>query len=145
MSGMSLSDSLSNGPCAAAARAARERYQTVLGVVLIVETGAGLALLTAPHSVARLVLEAPPGPAGFTRLAGLLLLLLVALLFAGRAHPERAKVANVTGVVGRGAVAVLLVAGGGRLIAAGLAEALAAVLLGLLYYRYFVAEVMSRP
>ena len=95
MSGLSLADSLSHGPCVAAAKAACERYQTVLGLVLIIEAAAGIALLTAPHSVSRLVLDAPPGPAGFTRLAGLLLLLLVALLFAARAYPARAKIANV--------------------------------------------------
>jgi hypothetical protein len=145
MSQLSLADSLSAGPCAAAARAACERYRTVLGVVLILETGAGLALLLAPQSVARLLLGAASGPAGITRLAGLLLLFLVALLFAARAWPARAKIANALGVIGRGAVALLLLAGGGRLPLAGAAEGLAAILLGILYYRYFVAEVMSRP
>lgn len=145
MSQSSLTDSLSAGPCAAAARAAAERYRTMLGVVLILEAGAGLSLLLAPHSVARLLLDAPAGPAGFTRLAGLLLLFVVALLFAARAWPARAKIANALGVVGRGAVAVLLIFGGGRLPLAGAAEGLAAILLGIFYYRYFVAEVMSRP
>ncbi|WP_156679146.1 hypothetical protein [Sphingomonas profundi] len=145
MSALGLSDSLAHGPCVAFALAARERYRTVLGFVLIVEAAAGVALLLFPHSVARLVLDAPPGPAGFTRLAGLLLLILCGLFAAARAFPERAKIANVVGVVGRGAVAVLLLAGGGRLIAAGLAEAAAAAALGLFYYRYFTAEVMSRP
>jgi hypothetical protein len=145
MSGLSLADSLSRGPCVAAAKAACERYRTVLGLVLIIEAAAGIALLTAPHSVSRLVLDAPPGPAGFTRLAGLLLLLITALLFAARAYPARAKIANSLGVIGRGLVALLLLLGGGRLIVAGLAEAGAALVLGILYYRYFVAEVMSRP
>ena len=145
MSGLSLADSLSHGPCVAEAKAACERYQTVLGLVLIIEAAAGIALLIAPRSVARLVLDAPPGPAGFTRLAGLLLLLLVALMFAGRAFPVRAKISNALGVVGRGVVGLLLAFGGGWLIVAGLAEVGAAVVLGILYYRYFAAEVMSRP
>ena len=102
MSGMSLADSLNHGPCVAEALAAKQRYQAVLGFVLIIEAAVGVALLTSPHSVARLMLDAPPGPSGFTRLAGLLLLLLVALLFAARGFPERAKIANVVGVVGAG-------------------------------------------
>ena len=145
MSGLSLTDSLSRGPCVAEARAACERYKFVLGLVLILEAACGIALLIAPHSTARLVLDAPPGPAGFTRLAGLLLLLVVALLFAARTHPARHKIANSLGVIWRGLVGVLLLLGGGWLILFGLAEAAAAVLLGILYYRYFMAEVMSRP
>ena len=135
-------ESLTRGYAAAMARAAAENYRTLLGVVLIVEAAAGVALLVAPAGVSRLLAV---GGGIWPRVAGLLLLVIVALLFAGRIDPVRMKLTNAFGIVGRGVLAVLLIALWGRLAFAGAAEAVAAIALGLSYFGYFKAEVMSRP
>jgi hypothetical protein len=55
------------------------------------------------------------------------------------------KLTNAMGILARGALAVLLIALWGRISLAGAAEAVAAIALGLSYFGYFKAEVMSRP
>jgi hypothetical protein len=133
---------LTRGFTAATARAASDGYRTLLGVVLIVEAAAGAALLVAPEGVSRLL--AVTGGA-WPRVAGLLLLIMVALLFAGRIDPVRMKLTNALGIVARGVLAVLLIAFLGRIAWVGAAEAVATIALGLSYFGYFKAEVMSRP
>ncbi|WP_293904755.1 hypothetical protein [Phenylobacterium sp.] len=140
-----MNDTLFRGFTQDAARSAKEQYRLLLGVVLIVEAAAGAALLFWPDGVARLLLpDATEGVAGL-RIAGLFWLLVTVLLLTGRGEPARAKVPNLLGLVGRTALGVLLVLLAGRLLWVGVVEIVAALGLAQLYFRYFEAEVMSRP
>lgn len=127
------------------ARAAKEQYRLLLGVVLIVEAAAGAALLVWPGAVARLLQAPETAGYGWMRIAGLLWLVLTLLLFTGRGEPSRSKITNLIGLVSRVALGVLLMVLAGRLLWAGVAEIVAALGLAQLYYRYFQAEVTSRP
>lgn len=127
-----------------AARKAREGYKALLGAVLIVEAAAGLSLILWPSTVSR-ILELPAEGAGTLRLAGVLLIVLAGLLATGQPQPSRSKLLNLGGLAARLAFAVALAIVGGRLIWAGAFELLAALGLAQLYFKYFEAEVMSRP
>ena len=127
------------------ARAAKAQYRLLLGVVLIVEAAAGAALLFWPGAVARLLQTPETASHAWLRIAGLLWLVLTLLFFTGRGEPSRSKVTNLIGLVARVVLGVLLLVLGGRLLWAGLAEIVAALGLAQLYFRYFEAEVTSRP
>lgn len=131
---------------AGAARTARDAYRTVLALVLILETAGGLALIVAPVSVSRLLgLGAEAGTA-WARAAGVLVIVAAALFMIGRIEPARAKLTNLVGVVGRLALAIVFVTAGARgLLLVGLFEAAAALALVGFYFRYFTAEIQSRP
>ncbi|MGF1550740.1 MAG: hypothetical protein ACFBQW_09500 [Sphingomonadaceae bacterium] len=138
------SDPLSRSDTAAAARRARGSYRRVLFVVLAAESAAGLALLLFPLSASRLLGLGAVEDA-WPRLAGLLLLVLAALLAVGSGFPDRAKLTNLIGLVGRFVLALLLLLLGAGLLWAGLFELLATLVLASLYFSFFRAELMSRP
>jgi hypothetical protein len=140
-----LSDTLTRGYAADKARRALASYRGLLGIILILEGAVGVAMLVAPVGVARLL--GYPASEGSTvaRFAGLLLLLVVALLLPGRGWPVRAKILSITGVAGRALLGLALLFLGRGLMFVGLFELLASAALGWLYYRLFAAEVMNRP
>jgi hypothetical protein len=131
---------------AAAARTARDAYRTVLALVLILETAGGLALLVAPVSVSRLLGLSAEAGSTWARAAGLLVIVTSALFMVGRIEPARAKLTNLIGVAGRlGLSLVFVTSGATGLLWVGLAEAAAALALVAFYFRYFNAEIQSRP
>ncbi|WP_084579362.1 hypothetical protein [Sphingomonas azotifigens] len=145
MSTPSLTDTLSRGYTGIAAERARITFGVVLGAILIVEAAAALALLIEPRNLAYLLGFDATGALPLVRLAGLLLLLNLLFLALGRPAPARTKLINLLGIVERGVLAVALAILGGRLLWPAGFELIAALLIANFYYRYFQAEVMSRP
>ena len=145
MSAPSLLETLNRGYSGAVARKAADTFRSLLGVVLILEGAAAVAMLLAPVGVARLLGFVGEDGTAFTRLSGVLLLFVVALLLSGRAHPVRAKLVSVASVIGRGLLGIALLLLGHGLMVAGAFELAAAVGLGWLYYKVFDAEVRDRP
>lgn len=140
---------LNRGYMAEAARRAAARYRSLFSAVRLLEAAAGVAMIVAPRGVARL-LGAPDsfgndGGTAWVRIAGVILLIMLALFSAGRTFPSSAKLINLFGIVGQVALGVALMAAGGRMVFVGAAFAAAGVLLGLSYLGLFKAEVMSRP
>jgi len=141
-----MSDGLSLSDCTAEAEKRRGDYRLVLGILMALDVLMGLALLVCPGAVARLLDVGDPGSVEWARVAGILIPILVALLWTGWNHPNRAKLVNVIGIVGRfllGTALILLV--GGSLLWVGLFEIVASLVLARFYYRFFAALVMSRP
>ncbi len=136
---------LQSGYMAVAARAAEEKYRARSGVVLLLEAATGIALLVAPLGVSRLLGLADDVGIMWARVAGLMLLMLVAHLAVGLAKPALAKATNILGFFGRGVMALLLLAHGGSFIIVGLINLATAVFLAFSYFSYFKAEVMNRP
>lgn len=145
MSTPSLTDTLSRGYMGIAADRARAAYGAVLGAILIVEAAAALALIVEPRSLAYLLGLDASGAAPLVRLAGLLLLMNLLLLSLGRRAPARTKLINLIGMAERAILAIALAVIGGRFLWAAGFELIAALLIAWFYYRYFEAEVMSRP
>lgn len=127
----------------AAARKACERYRTALGLVLALEAAAALALALLPRHLA----QASGAHAGWPwlRPLGVAILVMTLLFSTGRRDPSRAKLVNLLGIFGRPLLALVLGLAGGALVWAGAAELVAAIALAQLYFRYFEAEVTSRP
>lgn len=138
-------ETLLRGFMTEAARNAKGAYQTVLGAVLLIEAAVGIALLAAPLSVSRLLGLADDTATVWPRFAGLLLLLLVIHMQAGRAMPAAAKLLSLAGFVGRTVLGLFLISLWGRFAIAGVLWLAAAIVLATYYFRYFQAEVMNRP
>jgi hypothetical protein len=140
-----MSDGLSLSYSNAASDKERGLYRKILGVLLALDALAGLALLVAPRRVGRLIEDGDPFSADWTRIAGLLALVVAALLWTGWHHANRAKLVNIIGISSRFLFGVALMLIGGRLLWVGLFEAAAALVLLRFYYRFFAALVMTRP
>ena len=140
-----MSDGLSLSHSNAASDKERGLYRTILGGLLALDVLMGLALLLFPRRVIGLLEVGDPASADWTRIAGLLALIVAAMLWAGRHHPNRAKLVNLIGISSRFLFGVALMLIGGRLLWVGLFEALAALVLLRFYYRFFAAMVMTRP
>jgi len=140
-----MSDGLSLSWSTAAAEKERDSYRLVIGILMILDAAMGLALVLSPAGVMRLLAVGDPASTEWARIAGLLALIVVAFLFTGRQHPNRAKLVNMIGIVSRFLFGVALVLIGGRLLWLGLFEAVAALVMFRYYYRFFAALVMSRP
>lgn len=140
-----MSDGLSLSYSNAASDKERGAYRAILGGLLALDGLMGLALLLVPRRVMALLDVGDPASADWTRIAGLLALIVTALLWTGRHHPNRAKLVNMIGISSRFLFGVALMLIGGRLLWIGLFEAIAALVLLRFYYRFFAAMVMSRP
>ena len=140
-----MSDALSIGATRARARTRRSLYQAVLGVNLLLQFVIGLACLTAPDFVSHALGAPPPEPSDWMRGWGALLILVAALYLPGLQNPLRSRYANVVGVAGRIFTAVVWFCVGGGLIWLGVFDLVFAAVLAWLFYRYCVAELMSRP
>jgi hypothetical protein len=135
--GLSLSWSLNE------AEKARKEYRLVMGILMAVDAAMGLWLLISPASISRLLLLGEQ--AEWPRVAGVLVLTIVAFLWLGRDHPDRNKRTNLVGMAARFLLGIVLMFIGGSLLWVGLYEAVAALILLRFYYRFFAALVMSRP
>ncbi len=144
-----MSDGLSLSHSAGEAEKARRDYRLALGLAMLVDAAMGLLLLVCPSGVSRLLYVGGPETTDWTwaRVAGVLMLAVVAFLWAGRDHPNRAKRINMIAIVGRllVGIALVLIGIGGSLLWVGLFEIVIAGILARLYYRFFAALVMSRP
>jgi uncharacterized membrane protein YiaA len=135
--GLSLSWSLNE------AEKARKEFRLVSGILYGVDAAIGLWLLIGPASLSRLLLLGEQ--AQWPRVAGVLVLTVVALLWTGRDHADRSKRINLIGFAARFLLGIVLILVGGSLLWVGLYEAVVALVLCRFYYRYFSALVMSRP
>jgi hypothetical protein len=140
-----MSDALSIGATRARARARRSLYQAVLGLNILLQFVNGLACLTAPNFVAHALRAPPPEPSIWLRGWGALLILVTILYLPGLQNPLRSRYPNVVGVAGRVWTAIVWFCVGGGLIWLGVFDLVFAIALGWLFYRYCVAELMSRP
>jgi len=140
-----MSDGLSASYSEAAAEKGRGEYRLVLGVLMAIDALMGLALLVCPRAAVRLLDVGDPGSSEWARIAAILILIVVAFLWTGWNHPNRAKLVNVVGIVGRFLLGIALILIGGSLLWVGLFEIVAALILARFYYRFFAALVMSRP
>jgi hypothetical protein len=138
-----MSDALRLGWSQGEAAARAGQYRLALGAYLLVYTVAGLVLILAPGAIA----HAGPHPVahGWLRPLGGLLLLVAALQLPAWQNAVRSRVTALIATLGRFLLALLWLVAGGALVWAGLFEALCAVGLAALLYRYFTAELMSRP
>jgi CHASE2 domain-containing sensor protein len=140
-----MSDGLSVSYSDAASDKERSSYRRILGGVLVLDALMGLALVIAPGRTMRLLQVGDPASADWARIAGLLAVIVAALLWTGWHHPNRAKLVNSIAIASRFLFGVALMLIGGRLLWIGLFEAVAALVLLRFYYRFFAAMVMSRP
>lgn len=140
---------LSRGFMTDRANRAAARYRSLFGVVRLLEAAMAVAMIVSPRGVARLLGASDSfGAAGesvWVRIAGVILLIMLALFSTGRTFPSSAKLTNLLGIVGQIVLGGALMAGGGRLLWVGAGFAIAGILLGLRYVGLFKAEVMSRP
>ena len=125
-------------------RARRSTYQRVLGADLLLHLAVGLACLAAPQLVGDLA-DAAPGAAGWIMGWGATIILVAALYAPGLQDPFRSRFPNIIGVIGRYLLSMVWFVAGGRLIWFGVVELALAIVLGWLYFRYCIAEIMSRP
>ena len=127
-------------------RRARSIYQKVLGFNMLLHLGIGLLCMFAPAISCRTssACRRPFLRAGFA--AGARRLILVtALYIPGLQDPLRSRYPNIVGVLGRIWMATVWFVIGGGFVWFGLFDVFFALLLAWLYYRYCVAELMTRP
>jgi hypothetical protein len=123
----------------------RGTYRRLLGFNLLLQAAIGLAALAAPVWVAQTLGLPEPLPAGWVRIAGLLLLVVTVLYLPGWIEPVHARWPNMVGIAARAGTALLyLLLGSGFLWLAAF-DALFAVLLAVSYTRLLRAELMSLP
>ncbi|MER9018271.1 hypothetical protein [Mesorhizobium sp. M0898] len=138
-------ETLHRGFMAEAVRSAKAWYRTMLGAVLLIEAASAVALLLSPLGVSRLMDLGDDAGIVWPRVAGLLLLLLVVYMLLGWTMPAAAKMSNILGFVARALLGIWLIAQCGRFAIVGAVWLVAAIVLAFLYFKYFQAEVMSRP
>ena len=127
------------------AKTRKDTYQRVLGFNMLLHLGIGLLCMFAPYFVSETFGLPPPVPSGWIRGWGATLILVTALYIPGLQDPLRSRYPNIAGVVGRVWMAATWFFIGGGLVWFGVFDLLFAIILAWLYYRYCVAELMSRP
>ena len=105
----------------------------------------GLLCMFAPYFVSDIFGLPSPVPSGWIRGWGATLILVTALYIPGLQDPLRSRYPNIVGILGRVWMATTWFVIGGGLIWFGLFDGFFAIVLAWLYYRYCVAELMSRP
>jgi hypothetical protein len=140
-----MSDALSIGWSQDQARARRSTYQRTLGFNMALLLAIGLLCVFAPYFVSEIFGLPPPVPMGWIRAWGATLILVTALYIPGLQDPLRSRYPNIVGVIGRLWMATVWFVVGGGFFWFGLFDFLFAIILAWLYYRYCVAELMSRP
>ena len=126
-------------------RARRRAFQRALAADLMLHLAVGLGCLLAPQWVAALAGTAESSAVSWVRAWGAAIILICALYFPGLQDPLRSRYPNLVGALGRIGLAVAWFVAGGRLIWFGLVDLSFAIVLGWLYYRYCIAEIMNRP
>jgi hypothetical protein len=140
-----MTDTLTIGWTVARAQSRRRIYQRILGLNMILHVLIGLACMFLPEFVSRTFGLPSPVPSGWIRGWGATLILVTALYIPGLQDPVRSRFTNITGVLGRMWMGTVWLVIGGGLTWFGLFDWFFAILLGVLYYRLFDAEIMSRP
>jgi hypothetical protein len=139
-----MSDALAIGWSQDQAKARRSTYQKALGFNMLLHLAIGLLCMSAPYFVSETLGLPPPAP-DWIRGWGATLILVTALYVPGLQDPLRSRYPNIVGILGRLWMAIVWFVIGGGLIWLGLFDLLFAVILAWLYYRYCIAELMSRP
>ena len=125
-------------------------YQKTLGFNMLLHLLIGLGCMFAPDLVSQTFGLPSPVPTGSIRGWGATLILVTALYIPGLQDPLRSRAANIIGILGRIWMATVWFcvwgfAGERGFFWFGLFDLSFAVILAWLYYRYCVAELISRP
>ena len=126
-------------------RQMRTTYQTVLGLNMLLHLGIGLACMFIPGMVSSFFGLPQPVPSGWIRGWGATLILVTALYIPGLQDPVRSRAPNLIGVLGRVWMATVWFVVGGGLVWFGAFDALFALILAVLYFRFCSAYIMSHP
>jgi hypothetical protein len=140
-----MDQTLSLGWMQAQARSRRVTYQRALTLNLILHVVLAMFAIISPVTLSELIGLPEPVPSGWLRAWGGMLLLVSALYIPGLLDPVRIRWANIVGIVGRFGMVVLYLFLGGPFLLFALFDAAFALLLGILYFSLFEAELMSRP
>ena len=140
-----MSDALTIGWSQDQARARRSTYQKLLGFNMLLHLAIGLLCMFAPYFVSETFGLPPPVPTGWIRGWGATLILVTALYIPGLQDPLRSRYPNIMGLIGRIWMATVWFVVGGGFFWFGLFDFSFAIILAWLFYRYCVAELMSRP
>lgn len=138
-------DALRIGWTQAEASTRRRTYRRVLAAVLAVQAIAGLLALFAPLCLAQWLYLPEPMPDAYFRLAGMLLLVSVALYLPGWIEPAFAPVPNVVKTLSCFSLAILFFCLGGNFRWLAAYELIVGLALAVTYMRLVGAELMSRP
>jgi hypothetical protein len=126
-------------------RQMRTTYQAVLGLNMLLHLGIGLACMFVPGMVSSFFGLPQPTPSGWIRGWGATLILVTALYIPGLQDPVRSRAPNIIGVLGRIWMATVWFVVGGGLVWFGAFDALFALILAVLYFRFCSAYIMSHP
>jgi len=145
-----MTDALMLGWSQAQAAGRKSVYRKALGFNMVLHLLIGLGCMFLPDFVSQTFGLPTPVPTGWIRGWGATLILVTALYVPGLQDPLRSRAANIIGIVGRVWMATVWFfvwgfAGEGGFFWFGLFDLTFAVILAWLYYRYCVAELMSRP
>ena len=140
-----MSDGLSIGWSQDRARKRRATYRRVLGFNMFLHLVIGLGCMFLPYFVSANFGLPEPVPTGWIRGWGATLILVTALYIPGLRDPLRRRYPNVCGILGRVWMATVWFVVGGGFFWFGLFDISFALLLAILYYRYCIAELMTRP
>lgn len=145
-----MTDSLTLGSSVVRAGERKSVYRKTLGFNMLLHLLIGLGCMFTPHLVSQTFGLPPPVPTGWIRGWGATLILVTALYVPGLQDPLRSRAANIIGIFGRVWMATVWLClwglvGERGFFWFGLFDLSFAVILAWLYYRYCVAELMSRP
>ena len=140
-----MDQTLSLGWMQAQARSRRVTYERVLALNLILYVVLALFAIISPATLSELIGSPDPLSSGWLRAWAGMLLLVTALYIPGLIDPVRWRWGNIVGIAGRFVMAVLYLFLGDPFLVFALFDAAFALLLGVLYFNLFEAELMSRP
>jgi hypothetical protein len=121
-----------------------ERFRRVMGIGLALDALLGLWLLLWPGgAVALLGLGAPADP--WARAAGLMVLGLATFAVPALIRPLRQRMATLLSIAMRAALGFLFLVAGGGFVWLSLYQLALASAQGLLYWRAWLADLMSKP
>lgn len=138
-----MTDALHLGWCENEARTKRRQFQQAMLVYLVIYGVLGIVGVLFPGLLARLFALEPPY--GWLRGLGAMMLLAAALYLPGWQNPLRSKWPNLVGTAARFILAIVWLSVGHGFLWLGLFELVSAIVLGLLLFNCFTAELMSRP
>src|SRR5262245_61046902 len=140
-----MTDALTIGWTQAQAERRRTTYRRLLALNLILQTALGLVAIIVPVWLARAADLPGPPPAGWIRLWGVMLLIMVLLYVPGWIQPVFVRWPNVVGILARFALALVYVCLGQGLRWFALYEVLFALVLAWSYGRLLRDELMAQP
>jgi len=140
-----MTDALTIGWTRAQADGRRTTYRRLLALNLILQTVLGLVAIIAPVWLARAADLPGPPPAGWIRLWGVMLLIMVLLYVPGWVQPVFVRWPNVVGILARFALAITYLALGQGFRWFALYEVLFALALAVTYGRLLRDELMAEP